>query len=310
MPHHVETDISVQRFGFTGDDSGQRLQFPRAESHKVEGRSGSVSYGAADLLFDALEGRLDTFRWTAEAASIGDAWLRDDTQRFDLAVGRLELPRGIRLVRAERGVEIMAPHASLSEIKVNVKGPFGRSDKLAKPAKPAPAAEPAPIAKPAPTEEPSERESKLRFLDSLSGRIFVTIKVRLDLPVLGVRTLDQQLKVPIQEGSIDFRALENSLDWLEGKVLDIAHDGDKLAVTWKVPIFGRAHDLIAWTLDRDSSALAAFGRVMVRSLADYRFDTGAKPVERGHRDGTGTAPLIDGIATARNRGGSGWHSRG
>ena len=62
MPNHVESDITVQRFGYTGDAQGKRLTFPRAESHAVEGRSGSVSYGAADLILDTLEGRLDTTR--------------------------------------------------------------------------------------------------------------------------------------------------------------------------------------------------------------------------------------------------------
>jgi hypothetical protein len=100
----------------------------------------------------------------------------------------------------------------------------------------------------------------------------------LDLPVLGKRTLDQQLRVPIQDGSLDFRALDKSLDWLEGAFLDIAHDDGRLAVTWKVPIFGSTHDLIAWTLDDDAAALAAFGRVPVRSLADFAIArSGDKP---------------------------------
>jgi hypothetical protein len=84
-----------------------------------------------------------------------------------------------------------------------------------------------------------------------------------------VRTLDQELRVPIQEGSLDFRALEEGLDWLEGAFLDIDADQDRLKVRWKVPIFGSSHDLITWRLDKDASTLAAFGRVPVRSLADF-----------------------------------------
>ena len=76
MANQVETDITVQRFGFMGDEAGRRLRFPRAESHQVEGRSGTVGYGAADCVFDDLEGRLDTLRWTAEAASVGKAAVR------------------------------------------------------------------------------------------------------------------------------------------------------------------------------------------------------------------------------------------
>jgi hypothetical protein len=255
MAHHVESDVTVQRFGFTTDETGRRLEFPRAVTHNVSGRVGTVGYGAADLIFDALEGRLDTLRWTAEGASIGGGWLRDDAGRFDIGVDRMEMSRGLMLTRADQGVEIVSPHVTLSEMKMVVKGPFGSR---AKPEEP-----PVPI-------DPALRQDRLRFLDSLSGRIYLTVKVVLDLPVLGKRSLDQQLKVPVQEGSLDFRALEDSLDWLEGAFLDIKHDNDKLAVTWKVPIVGSSRDLISWTLDAESATLASFGRVPVRSLADFR----------------------------------------
>jgi hypothetical protein len=256
MAQRVETDITVQRFGFLSDEIGRRLRFPHAETAAIAGASGTVGYGAARCAFDGLEGRLDTLRWTADAATLDGAWLRDDQGRFDLSVDKLECPRGLRLVRAERGVEVVAPHVTMSGMKVLLKGPFGRE---APPAPPAPA--------PAPREP---RQSRLRFLDSLSGRMSVTVKVVLDLPVIGNRSLDQVLNVPIKEGSLDFRALEDSLDWLEGAFLDIKHEGDKLALAWKVPIFGSSHDLIQWRLDRDAAALASFGRVPVRSLTDYR----------------------------------------
>ena len=219
-----------------------------------------------------LEGRLDTFRWTAEAISFGGAYLRDDGGRVDIGCERIEMPRGIMLTRADRGVEIVSPHVSLSEMKLRVLGPFGggsaHEPQPAAPPTTAAASSPAiPVAK----EAADLRQEKLRFLDSLSGRIYLTVKVVLDLPVLGQRSLDQQLKVPIQEGSLDFRALDDSLDWLEGAFLDIKHDNDKLALVWKVPIVGTSRDLVTWVLDRDASALASFGRVPVRSLADYSF---------------------------------------
>src|SRR5690606_3529181 len=154
-----------------GDDAGRRLHFPRAESHNLEGRSGPITYGAQDLLFDALEGRLDTLRWTSGAVSIGNAWLRDDRGRFDIAVDRIEMPRGIMLTRGEHGVEIVAPHTSLSEMKLTVKGPFDRAPEV--PAIPR-------------AGDGHLRQDKLRFLDSLKGQINLTIKVVLDLPVLGV----------------------------------------------------------------------------------------------------------------------------
>ncbi|MBA3541342.1 MAG: hypothetical protein H0T79_17150, partial [Deltaproteobacteria bacterium] len=78
MPHHVETDIAVQRFGFTGDETGKKLHFPHTKMDKVEGRAGNATYGATDAAFEDLVGRLDTLRWTAGAASMGSAYLRDD----------------------------------------------------------------------------------------------------------------------------------------------------------------------------------------------------------------------------------------
>src|SRR5690606_2562063 len=109
------------------DEGGKRLLFPHAECKKIEGRSGAVAYGVADGNFDTLEGRLGTLRWTADAASLGGAWLRDDAGRFDIEVDRLELPRGVLLTRAESGVELVASHASMSEMRMTVRGPFGRT---------------------------------------------------------------------------------------------------------------------------------------------------------------------------------------
>jgi hypothetical protein len=250
MPTNVEGDIEVQRFGYTD----KRLIFPRAQTHKIEGRSGGVAYGASDCAFEGLEGRLDTLRWKADAASMGSAWLRDDGGRFDVAIDRAEFPHGIMLVRAEQGIELVSPHVTLSEVRITAKGPFGRSKPDATPA-----------ARPA-----SLRQERWRFLDSLAGRIYLTIKVQLDLPVVGHRTLDQQLRVPVQDGSLDFRKLEESLDWLEGAFLDIKHEGNRLWVQWKVPIVGSSHELISWPLDVEAATLASFGRVPVRSLTDFR----------------------------------------
>lgn len=257
MATRIETDVSVQRFGFVNDEAGNRLLFPHAETHKLEGRSGTVGYGIADCLFERLEGRLGTLLWSADAASFGSAWLRDDAGRFDIAVERIEMPSGIQLTRADSGLEIISPQVSLSEMRLTLNGPFGRG------------ASDAPMP-PASEGAPTLRQDRLRFLDSLSGRIYLTVKVVLDLPVLGKRTLDQELKLPIQEGMVDFRALENSLDWLEGKFIDIEADGDRLVLSWKVPIVGSQRDLISWQLDSDAATVASFGKVPVRSLADFR----------------------------------------
>ena len=289
MPTKVGADIEVQQFAFVGDQAGRRLVFPHAQTHKVEGKSGSTVYGAAECTFEKLEGQLGILRWDAESASIGSTWLKSETGRYSITAERVEMPHGLRLVRAADiaaggRLELVSPHVSFSELRVDINGPFGRS-------KPADA--------PAAPRSPTRRQEKLRFLDSLTGRIYLTVKVQLDLPVLGIRTLDQQLRLPIQEGSLDFRALEDSLDWLEGAFLDIKHDGDFLKVVWKVPIFGSSHDLITWQLDKDASALAAFGRVPVRSLTDFKASEPGPPKKEPKKDGGVLRSLkVDGIDIA------------
>ena len=280
VPTRVETDLTVQRFGFVGDERGNRLVFPRAETRRIEGRTGGVAYGAGEAIFDGLEGRLGTTRWTADAASMGGAWLRDDEGRFEIDVERMEFPHGVMLTKAESGVELVSPHVSFSEMKLTVRGPFSR--KAPEPPPPPPVAtrqtqprmpavrESSPVL----PEPAALRQDRLRFLDSLSGRIHLTVKVVLDLPVIKRRTLDQKLQIPVQDGMLDYRALEKSLDWLEGRFIDIAHDGNRLALQWKVPIVGSGRDLVSWQLDEEASRLATFGKVPVRSLADYRLKGG------------------------------------
>ena len=91
------------------------------------------------------------------------AWLRDDAGRFDIAVDRVELPRGLRLVRADRGVEIVAPLRLAVGHEAHRAGPVRQAAQAAQ----AGAAPPPPR-----PPDPGLRQAKLRFLDSLSGRIY------------------------------------------------------------------------------------------------------------------------------------------
>lgn len=284
MAQKIDADVNVRRLGFASGEGGPRLLFPHSTAHNVDGRSGSVAYGAKELVLDGLEGRLDRVQWQAEAASIGEVWLRDDSGRLELAMARAELPHGLALLRAERGVELAIPHASLLDVQFTFHIPA--------PSEPKPAPPPPPAS--------ALRQERLRFLDGVSGKIHLTIKVKLDLPVLGARSLDQTLRVPIAEGGLDFRALNDSLNWLEGAFLDLGVDQDRLAVSFRVPIFGASRDIISWALDRDAGAMARFGRVPLRSLVDFRIGKGgaAEPRPGDKKKSILRALKLDGIEVA------------
>lgn len=265
MPSQVSADLRVDQFGIVIDETTRRLDFPRAEADGVEGRSGSVRYGAREIVMDKLRARLDRMHWSAEAGSAGPVFLRDDEGKVELTIDRVELPRGMMIARAAGGgVEIIAQHASLTDVRLRIPnlGAFQpqASTVLARAA------------------EVPLRQSRLRFLDAVSGQIDLTIRVELDLPVIGTRTLDQVLRIPVADGSLDFRALEDSLDWLEGRFLDLGVEDRQLVLSWRVPIFSpRIKELVAWTLDDDAYALATFDRVPLRALADFRLPAGAEP---------------------------------
>lgn len=312
MSQKIDADVTIRRFGFVGDSGSRRLVFPHATAQNIDGRSGAFAYGAKDLVFDGLEGRLDGVRWHAETASLGEAWLRDDSGNLEMSIQRVELPRGIMLVRAESGVEIVAPHASLADVTITMHIPQSGSKaggaaagaSAGVPTGPmsgsasgsASAARPmqGPVAASSSTRQmqavapsgvtrqmqatavaPALRQESWHMLDGVAGKINLTIKAKLDLPVLGPRTLDQALRIPIVDGSLDYRALDKSLDWLEGTFVDLDVDDDRLAVAFKVPIFGASRDLISWALDDDAVKMARFGRVPLRSLVDFHVGSGS-----------------------------------
>jgi hypothetical protein len=279
MPHRVDADLNIQRFGFAIDDNATRLMFPTAAMNALAGNAGGFQYRIANSSFQNLEGRLDTLRWHADGASLSGVMLHDVAGRFALEIGRAEFPRGVMLVRADQGVELLAPEAILQDVKLVYTA-------ATPPVPSEPAAPSVQSTLPAvlPVRDAGTlRQEQLRFLDGLNGHIALTVKVELDLPVLGNRTLDQKLHVPIKDGTIDFRALDAGLNWLEGAFLDINADRGRLAVRWAgVPILAPSRDIVSCALDSAAQNLAAFGRVPVRSFADFRVGQGSKP-ERPER---------------------------
>jgi hypothetical protein len=268
----LEADLQVGSFGLMIDGATRRLDFPRGEIDDLRGIAGSLTYGANEVVFDKLHTRLDRTHWQAETAAAGGMFLRTEGDSLLLTIGRVEMGHGLSITRAaEGGVEILAAHASLNDVLLGIPDVSKlRGSKGAEVASTA-------IARAA---DVPLRQDRLHWLDTLSGEISVTLKAVLDLPVIGTRSLDQKLTIPIKDGSLDFKALNDSLDWLEGAFLDLLHRNEKLVLTWRVPIVGARREIMSWELDDEAKMLATFDRVPLRSLADFRFPSSGKVTEQ------------------------------
>jgi hypothetical protein len=53
--------------------------------------------------------------------------------------------------------------------------------------------------------------------------------------------------------------------------------GDRLVLSWRVPVFGRAREIVSFQLDLEGRTTAVFDRVPLRALADYRLPDSGKP---------------------------------
>jgi hypothetical protein len=275
-PQKLEADLQVGAFGLTLDDQTRRLDFPRGTIDNLRGVSGKVTYGAREVSLDKLGVRLDRTQWRAESASAGDLFLRAEGDAVLMTLARIEMPRGLTISRAEGGVEIIAPHASLHDVLLRVPD-LGKL----RGSKAEEVATEAATALVHLVDQVPLRAEKLRWLDTLDGEIRMTFKVVLDLPLVGTRTLDQVLRIPIKDGSLDFRALDASLNWLEGAFVDLGMRGDRLVLSWRVPIVGSRREILSWELDPEARTLATFDRVPLRSLGDFRTPGGAAQGEGG-----------------------------
>lgn len=116
----------------------------------------------------------------------------------------------------------------------------------------------------------------LGVLDGLSGTVDVDVDVDLTIPILGSRKATHRLRVPIDAGSLDFRALEKNLSALENALLDFSvRDGD-LVLERVNPLFparGHGKPVVRWTLPTpDDATLASQDRVRVALLPRARLE--------------------------------------
>ena len=272
-PQRTQANLSVEGFSVSSDEGSTRLDFPRAELAELRGKAGQLEYLATALVFEHLEGRFGPLHWTCESGSARTLVVRGPQGRYELAVGHIDLPRGVQMTRAAGGgIELVAPEATLSDVHLHLpdlQALRGRPDDDAPSEAP-----------PAPGDPQPLLQEQLHFLDAVTGSLAFRVKVVLDLPVIGKRTLDQPVRVDIKDGSFDYRALDDGLDWLEGQFLDLGVSDGRFKVGWSLPMFA-TREIISWALAPDAQAMAVFNRIPLRVLADLRVGgpTEARPAE-------------------------------
>lgn len=114
-----------------------------------------------------------------------------------------------------------------------------------------------------------------RVLDGLSGHVHADLTLATTLPVLQRRRATHRFRIAIDEGSIDYRALESDLARLEDSLLDFSLRGDALVLEIGVPLlptrgFGKA--LLRWPLSDAEIELARARRVRLSTLPQFAFD--------------------------------------
>lgn len=127
-------------------------------------------------------------------------------------------------------------------------------------------------ASPAPS-EPTEPLIDWRALDTLSGQLDVDVAVDLTVPIIGHRKATHRLRIAIENGALDYRALEHNLAKLEDALLDFSVRDGALVLERVNPLFparGHGKPVVIWEVDAADLALAQLDRVRLAVLPQAR----------------------------------------
>jgi hypothetical protein len=122
--------------------------------------------------------------------------------------------------------------------------------------------------------EPALWDRKL--LDHLSGNLNVDVEVDLAVPIIGRRRATHELRVPIDDGSLDYLVLESGLSRLEDSLLDFAVRDGALVLEVGIPLVGvrgRGKPLVIWDLSPEDYRLAERNRVRLAVLPKARLSS-------------------------------------
>lgn len=120
---------------------------------------------------------------------------------------------------------------------------------------------------------PAEPLFDWRALDTVSGQLDVDVAVDLTVPIIGHRKATHRLRVAIDRGTLDYRALESNLAKLEDALLDFSVRDGALVLERVNPLFparGHGKPIIIWDVDAADHELAKRDRVRLSVLPQAR----------------------------------------
>jgi len=118
----------------------------------------------------------------------------------------------------------------------------------------------------------------LATLDALSGQLDVDVAVDLTVPIIGRRKATHRLRVAIDRGTLDYRALEHNLAKLEDALLDFSVRDNALVLERVNPLFparGHGKPVVLWDVAGADLELAQRERVRLSVLPRARLATDA-----------------------------------
>lgn len=111
----------------------------------------------------------------------------------------------------------------------------------------------------------------------LQGHVAAELVTDLTVPILGSHAAIHSFRIPIDDGTIEFAAIERGLSTLADMVLDFEVKGDCLILEKDLPLVPFDNQtLIEWPLDAHGRALAKHKRVRLADLLFPRFPASAR----------------------------------
>lgn len=110
-------------------------------------------------------------------------------------------------------------------------------------------------------------------LDALSGQLDVDVDVDLTVPIIGRRKATHRLRVALENGALDYHALEHNLAKLEDALLDFSVRDEALVLERVNPLFparGHGKPVVIWDLAGADLELAQRARVRLAVLPRAR----------------------------------------